>query len=127
MARQQSYTEFIQSQRKRKKVKIRSKYNPTQAEAQRLLNDVSGNSASREWGMSARMIDALIDRHKNGNAAMKKVVEEQLTDMNFHTLSKYLNKGDYKNSLKWNSYTHKEMGTKPTKQYRQMYKGLVGG
>lgn len=126
MARQQSYMEYIQSQRKRKKVKIRSKYNPTQAEAQRLLNDISGNSASREWGMSARMIDALIDRHKNGNAAMKNIVEEQLTDMNFHTLSKHLNKGDYKNALKWNSYTHKNMGTKPTKQYKGMY-GMISG
>jgi hypothetical protein len=127
MARRYQIPDYMVAARKQRTVKTRDKYNITGAEAIALDNDISRNSTARDWGMSARMVDALIDRHRKGNAAMKRVVEDQLDDINYHREARALSEGKYKDALKMNQQYHKEMGTKPTKQYQQMYKGLVGG
>lgn len=119
--------DFVLEARRKRTIKTRDKYNITGAEALALDNDISRNSTARGWGMSARLVDALIDRHRKGNAAMKQLVEDQLSDVNFHREARALSGGNYKEALRVNKRNHEMERTKPTKQYQQMYKGLVGG
>ena len=125
MARQRR-PEWEVTASKRRKVRTRDRYNITSSEERRLMADVPENSASRGYGMSARMIDALIDRHRNGNAAMKRVIEEQLDDINYHTESRLLSQGKYRDALRGNKTYHAEMGTKPSARYAAQY-GLIAG
>lgn len=121
MAKRYNQGEFYVNARKRKTAKVSNKYKITQAEERRLMNDVGKNSAAHEWGYSPRWIDAAIDRHKKGNAAMKRVIEEQLTDVNYHHEAELLSQGKYKQLIKENKQYHKEYGSKPTAQYSGMY------
>ena len=113
-----------------------SRYMLTDAEKDNYMRRMGDISYKRGYGMSPRMIDALIDRHKNGNANMRTVVEEQLDDINYHREAELLRNGKYKQAYKENLKYHKEYGTKPTSTYAARMategvsskaKGLVGG
>ena len=126
MARITPVTDYVREMRKKRTVKTRDRYNITDREAQALDYDLPRNSAAHDWGFSPRMMDALIDRHRNGNAAMKRAIEEQLDDINYHPEAHALSQGDYKAALKRNKQYHKEMGTRPTKRYQKQY-GMIAG
>ncbi|MBR1809562.1 MAG: hypothetical protein IJ776_09290 [Paludibacteraceae bacterium] len=126
MPTRNSVSAYVAQQRKRRTVKTRDRYNITSEEERALYNDIMPNSGSREWGMSARMIDALIDRHRRGNDAMKRIVLGQVEDMNYHSLARKLDSGDYRGALQENRQRHKEEGTKPTGRYNAQY-GLING
>lgn len=126
MPRRNSVSEYIMQQRRRATIKTRDKYRITDAEETALHNDVMPNSASRGWGISARLADAYIDRHRNGNEAMKRVVIDQIDDMNYHRFAKMLDNGDYKGALRMSKEMHKEQGTKPSARYSAQY-ALING
>ena len=126
MPRNYSISAYVAQQRKRRTVKTRDRYNISNEEEAALHGDVMHNSGSRQWGMSARLADAYIDRHKNGNEAMKRVVIDQIDDMNYHRFAKMLDKGDYKGALRMSKEMHKEQGTKPSAQYSAQY-ALING
>ncbi len=122
----QSLQSVIDSARKRKTIKTRDRYKITPAEESRLMGDIGMNSISRDWAVHPRFMDALIDRHRKGDAAMKRVVEDQLDDMNFHSEARALSQGKYREVLQANMKEHKDMGTKPTARYAAQY-GLISG
>lgn len=126
MATRYRQDRYYVNARKRLTPRVRDKYNPTASEENLLMNDVSDNSAAHEYGYSPRWIDAAIDRHMKGNARMRRVIEEQLTDVNYHKLSRQLQEGDYKGALRDNKQYYKEYGVKPTNQYRSMYAAVAG-
>lgn len=56
---------------------------------------VSGYNAKHDWGFSREDLTKLTEKHYKGDDRTKAILEERLTDANFHKFSEALSDDDY--------------------------------
>lgn len=63
------------------------------------FKEVSKHTSSHGFGYSINMLKSFCKRHKNGDLRDKAIVEERLTDVNYHTLCGFFADGDYDGAM----------------------------